>query len=507
MLYRDRDFDPNGPLPSNAPLLVQDLELNVVIQCMGEGDPFLTQTAKQVLLSGLGHSPEVILYRQDVLEDCLKNETVVRELYDVVVEAIERKKRLWLGVFSRHPGGILHEAVQLLQMYTEILTDLRHLADQHADRFTSEGFATMFAMLRAELTDDYFAIVKTHLKALQFRHGVLMSAELGPGNSGVNYILRQPLPVRGNRFRRLLTRRMSAYTYCIRDRDEAGARILSEMRDHGINNVANAVAQAADHIRDFFLAMRVELAFYVACLNLHRRLAEKGVPICRPIPAASGSRAFECVDLRDVSLVLSTDSQVVGNEVNGNGKSLFVITGANQGGKSTFLRSVGLAQVMMQCGMYVAAKSFTAETCNGLFTHFKREEDATMVSGKLDEELKRMREIADALRPDAVVLFNETFASTNEREGSDIAGQVVRALIEARVRVVYVTHMYEFANAPMNGATDSVLFLRAEREEDGARTYKLRVGEPLKTGFGMDVFKEVFGGEEAFTQQGRKSSA
>ncbi len=65
---------------------------------------------------------------------------------------------------------------------------------------------------------------------------------------------------------------------------------------------------------------------------------------------------------------------------------LLIITGANQGGKSTFLCAVGLAQVMMQCGMFVAAESFSANVCDGIYTHYKREEDASMRSGKLDEE-------------------------------------------------------------------------------------------------------------------------
>jgi DNA mismatch repair ATPase MutS len=63
------------------------------------------------------------------------------------------------------------------------------------------------------------------------------------------------------------------------------------------------------------------------------------------------------------------------------------LTGANQGGKSTFLHSIGLAQLMMQSGMFVGAERFEAAPCPALFTHYKREEDATMKSGKLDEEL------------------------------------------------------------------------------------------------------------------------
>ena len=97
-----------------------------------------------------------------------------------------------------------------------------------------------------------------------------------------------------------------------------------------------------------------------------------------------------------------------------------MITGANQGGKSTFLRSLGLAQMMMQGGMFVAAANFNANVCHGVFTHFKREEDRTMKSGKFDEELRRMSDIAARITPGCLLLCNESFASTNEREGSEI---------------------------------------------------------------------------------------
>jgi hypothetical protein len=116
-----------------------------------------------------------------------------------------------------------------------------------------------------------------------------------------------------------------------------------------------------------------------------------------------------------------------------------------------FLRSVGLAQLMMQCGLFVPAESFRSGLCDGVFTHYRREEDETMKSGKLDEELGRMSEIVDHLMTRPMVLFNESFAATNEREGWEIARQIVFALMGKRIRVFYVTHLFEFRATPMNG--------------------------------------------------------
>ena len=102
-----------------------------------------------------------------------------------------------------------------------------------------------------------------------------------------------------------------------------------------------------------------------------------------------------------MSLTLRLGKPAVGNDINADGKGLIVVTGANQGGKSTFLRSFGAAQLMMQAGMFVGAEAFTADVRDRVFTHYKREEDESMESGKFDEELTRMSAIAQQITPAA----------------------------------------------------------------------------------------------------------
>ena len=91
-----------------------------------------------------------------------------------------------------------------------------------------------------------------------------------------------------------------------------------------------------------------------------------------------------------------------------------------------------------------------------------------------------------------MLLFNEPFASTNEREGSEIARRIVGALLERRVKVYFVTHLYDFAAAVFEKREATALFLRAERRDDGTRSYKILAGEPLETSFGRDLYAEVF---------------
>jgi hypothetical protein len=492
LMHRERDFDPQPPLPWNERALTQDLALDTLLQAMARSDPLVREVAQRALLTGWQNDPAAILYRQEIARDALANGAVVRELYALTVEAIESKRRHFFGIWGNYPSSVLYGAIEVVQMYAGMLLRLRDLAHAHAARFASEGFRTLFAMLERELSDDYLARVAAHLGELRFPHGALVSAELGPGNAGRNYVLRAPHQDGRHWLRRVFEKGPPAFTFRLHERDEAGARALGELRDRGIHLVANALGQAADHIDGFFHLLRLELAFYVGCLNLHERLTALGEPTCFPRPFPAGERRLRCRGLYDPCLALQMQQSVVGNSVDADGRSLVVITGANQGGKSVFLRSVGVAQLMLQAGMFVGAESFEGELCPALATHYKREEEAGLKRGKLDEELARLSDIVDHLAPNALVLCNESFAATNEREGSAIARQVVSALVERGVKVFFVTHLYAFAHGLLARTDRRTLFLRAERRPDGGRTFRLVEGEPLATSHGQDLYQRIF---------------
>ncbi len=492
LLYQDRDFDPAQALSANEQSLAQDLELDTLLQAMAREDQFILDVVRRVLLMGL-RDPECIRYRQGILRDCLRNSAVVREIYALSVDALQSKRDKHLGIFSRYPSGILLSSIDMVQAYIVALRKLRSIAGEHAGRFESQGFKRLFAMIIQELDDDYFATMERHLKTLRFRDGVLLSAHLGQGNEGADYVLRRPQPAERNWLKRLLPRRASAYSFSLDVRDDHGARTLSELRDRGLDLVANAIAQSAEHIDHFFGALRAELSFYIGALNLREELARLGEPISFPVPAASGELVHSCVGLYDVCLSLTFGRKVVGNDLQADHKQLVIVTGANQGGKSTFVRGIGLAQLMMQCGLFVPAESYRANICPHIFSHYQRQEDATMQSGRLDEELGRMSEIISQITPGDLLILNESFAATNDREGSEIAGQVISALLQRRVKVFFVTHLYEFAHHFYELALPEAAFLRAGRKADGERTFKVTPGEPLPTSYGLDLYPRIFG--------------
>jgi hypothetical protein len=483
------DFDQDGELPPNADDLTRDLELTTVLNVMGGGNDLVRRVCEVALLSG-GCDAELIAYRQEVLADCLEHAEAVSEMFAIADGAIEAERQFVFGLLFRSPEGVPHRSIKVLELYSEYLAKLRRCFDDHATGFRSRGFTRLFATAASELDDRYFELVRSELRELEFKRGLLMSASLGRHNQGVGYVLHRPA-TRDWRDR-LFGDRKTTRSFRIADRDENGFRMLGELRSRGVISVARATAQSAGHVLGFFTSLRAELGFYLGCINLHRALEARGQPTCFPV-ASNTESGWACRGLYDPSLALTAPGEIVGNEVTGDGRSLVMITGANQGGKSTFLRSVGVAQLMMQCGMFVGAEAFSARLHPRVHTHFKREEDSSMQSGKLDEELRRMRGMADQLTAADMVLFNEAFASTNEREGSEIALQIIRALHDAGVAVFFVTHMFDLSRRVLADAELRPLFLRAERATDGQPRYRLIEAEALPTSFGGDTYRRVFG--------------
>ena len=499
LMHRDRDFDLERASPANEAVLAKDLELDTLFSVMAAKDPLVLEVAKKAILTSVFSDVAVIGYRQAALKDCLSNPEIVRELYGLAVESAQRQKKIW-STFREYPSGLLDTSVQRMVAFVDVLKRLRTVADRRAAQFKSEAFSNLFAMLARELDDDYFAVIDRHLNRLKFRT-IVVSAELGKGVKGVDYVLRRPLRDPGNwftrAFRAVFEERPESYSLYLAPRDEAGAQAMGELRDRGLGLAADALAKSAEHIGSFFRMLQTELAFYIGCLNLHERLLQLGAPFAFPSATGPGVPRFACKDLYEVCLALTANRRPVGNYINADGKSLIIVTGANQGGKTTFLRSFGLAQLMSQSGMFAPAANLELNIVDGVFTHFKHEEDATMKSGKFDEELSRMNDIANIVSPHSLILFNESFAATNEREGSEIARQIVSALLERPNRVVFVSHQYDFARGFFEKQLDSALFLRADRQEDGRRTFKLVEGEPLGTSFGEDVYREIFSNGKA----------
>ena len=489
LLYPDSDLDLRLALPAASRDLEQDLGLGIVFGAMGGGDPFVRDISRHVVLASV-IDPEVIRWRQDALDDCARLPGMARDLYAVALDAIERQRKVW-GWSDTFADSVVRRAVDTLKLLIDSMRRIRQVARANAGQVHSQAFRRLFSQMESELDDRFLAEVEAHLLRLGGRDEVSMTASLGVGARSTDFTLTRRTRKASWRERLGLPER-DTFAYEIAPRDEAGSHALGELRNRGLALAADSIARSSDHVVSFFTQVRNELAFYLGCLNLAAALAMTGAPLVRPEALEPGTGVLEADGLYDVALRLASRSDVVGNDLDCRGVSLLLVTGANRGGKSTFLRSLGTAQVMLQAGMPVGARRFRTDVRPGVLTHFRREEDATLEHGKLDEELGRMSVVVDRVGPGVLVLMNESFSSTNEREGSEIGRGVIEGLLDAGASVALVTHMYDLASAFFADGRPDARFLRAERLPDGRRTFRIVDGEPLPTSHGGDLYRRVF---------------
>jgi hypothetical protein len=491
LLFADRDLELAAEPPSQADELVADLGLDVLFDTMAGGDKAARAIAATVLLHPLT-DPATVVRRQQVLADCLARPQLATELHSLARDTIDGAQGIDRWFFAPRPKPLLSRAVKVLALLLDRLKQLRAFALAHHDEVNSAALQTLFARVTEELGDDYLAEVQERIRQLSTPVGMLISARLGNQQQSVDLALRELAEKRRALVRRPVIKK-PAYSYTIPDRDEGSMQALSDLEDRVTNAVANAAMQSADHVLAFFTALRDELTFYLSAMRLHEALERLCVQTCTPTVTTGQGVEHVARALVDPGLALSSSVAPVGNDLDAPTQPLVVITGANRGGKSTFLRAVGIASLMAGAGLFVAAEHYVSSLHSAVFCHYRREEDVELRSGKLDEELRRMQAIAAQVEPGALLLCNESFAATNEAEGSELARQIVTALCELGVTVVFVTHLHDFAYSVSATGTPPAVFMRAERGVDGQRPFRLTPGEPLATSYGSDLFAQVFG--------------
>ncbi|MBB6671876.1 MutS-related protein [Cohnella nanjingensis] len=486
LLYECQEFVPRQSL-DDLPFM-QDLQVEPLLEAMSQGDRFVLDTASK-LVPHVEIEASAILYRQQMVKDCIRYPDLIEDMYaiasNVDLQAADYRMQMKPS-FSRNISVVekLKTATALIAVILTALLALRNLGRSRLGHDRSEGLIRLFRRLGQAYPDTLLSDAGTHCKLLQQAvqgRRLRIGASLGDGLKGTNYTLGQM--------------REAPKFSLIRRPGKSGAlhlaHSLAEIEESALANVLRIVRRWIDETLIFFELLRFESSFYVGCVRLHATLAERGCEVAFPIPLHANERCLSFTGLYDPGLVLCNGSRPVSNDWNGEDTLLLMISGTNQGGKTTFLRSIGLAQLMMQCGLFVPAASFRANLCDCIFTHFTREEDENMRSGKLDEELARLDGIVNQLTARSLLLMNEPFASTTEREGSAIAKDFLTVCYELQLKVCIVTHFYELADWAYSQQRSQVEFLSPERSEDGLRSYKLYRRKPTPTSYGEDLYKSV----------------
>lgn len=236
-----------------------------------------------------------------------------------------------------------------------------------------------------------------------------------------------------------------------------------------------------------------EFIYYIRCAEFVSGLMKKGCPFCEAQPEAEGSASMEARGFYNLKLAMNMDnvSDIVSNDLTFDQKhTVYILTGANRGGKTTITQAVGQLFILAQGGLFVPAESFRYVPCDCIYTHFPADEDKTMDLGRLGEECVRFKEMFSQSTSRSLLLLNETFSTTSYEEGYYIAKDSVKAILTKSVRTIYNTHMHKLGEdadeltRESNGTGAASLIMRTE---GGKRSFKVALAKPEGSSYAKDI--------------------
>ena len=532
LLYEDKERADSGTYFDTASI-IQDLGLKALflagakklIYDKGEvkrvepEDPYLVETLKSVMMIPLATKEEII-FRQEIVKDCLRHEDLIRSLYEISSRALKIWAELGRGpgekMSQSNPVTKLTTEIKVLHLFFDSLKKVKTLLDTREEELASRGLRHFKNEFLATFSDEREAFVKKVLEDISFYTDGSDDEDEGKEMVVKPHIVLECGLEDGLKFSSLKLEDVSSQSmkfykigstmYKLREyKDSRIPDSFSAMKDIHINEqtrqleygivryLVDELKWLLEEFQTFFDRLKFQAAFYLSAVQLKAQMDRFGLNCC--FPSVCDRRDLAFADLKEFVMALEQHVDVIGNTCEFKDKDLLIVTGANQGGKSTFLRSIGIAQVMMQCGLPVTAASYASGIFLRIFVHFTRREDSEMNSGRLDEELGRMNKIVEEIGEGSLLLLNESFATTTEKEGSVIAYDIIKALTEAGVRIFTVTHLLSFARRIHEESKDDpdsgIEFLSAERKDDGTRTYRMIRHEPELTSFGLDLYEEI----------------
>lgn len=242
-----------------------------------------------------------------------------------------------------------------------------------------------------------------------------------------------------------------------------------------------------------------EFIYYVRFAEYIKKLSSHGLHFCKGNLSAEVveermMRAKAFYNLKLAAMVVEKKETIVSNDLDFDREHLvYVLTGANRGGKTTVTQAVGLLFVLAQGGIYVPADSFSFHPADCIYTHFPTDEDKTMDLGRLGEECRRFRQIYSDCTKNSLLLLNETFSTTSFEEGYFIAKDAVRAILDKGIRTIYNTHMHKLAEnlEELNCSYQDVKAVSLIVKADGGnRSFQIEMAPPEGMSYADDIARK-----------------
>ena len=472
----DRSDDGVDDAPREEPAFFGDLHLDQVVASLtaGREDYELVEYFYRPL-----HDVEAVHYRHQVLRDL--EQPAVLEAVRIFARAMLRMREvLTLANKLHYEYQRKRWSLEAVSVYCGAVSAFRD--ELPAFDLHSVGFVTLREYLQAYTESEAFTSL------------VADARELEEQLAGVSYALH----IKGNRIRvskyagepdmsAEVERTFAKFKHAAVNDYRLRFREPAEM-DHVEAQILDLVArlhpEAFSGLDAFcerhrsYLDVAIgrfdrEVQFYLAYLDYTEPLKSHGLAFCYPRVSVETKqvRASAAFDLSLAAKLVAEDAAVVCNDFYlTDAERILVVTGPNQGGKTTFARMFGQLHYLASLGLPVPGRDARLLIPDRLFTHYEREEHLQTLRGKFEDELVRIHEILDQATSDSIVIMNETFGSTTLRDALLVGSEVMNRIIRLDVLCVLVTFIDELASL---GESTVSMMSTVVPNDPAVRTYKV----------------------------------
>ena len=511
---------PERKTPSYKTLCIEtynDLSLDKILDCITETDAE-KKIIKDMMMK-LESDPEVIRYRCDVFEDIFRF-PVLREKLSDMLEQLEYLKTIGRTFKDDSVAPIwqLINRLKELETYADCITGI-----QQAFRkcnIKSAGLKKLEKYVYSVSESSGFEYLKSDIQSLLTETSKIQSITLGvnldemlcPVEVGILSINENKFDHSGIldnflEFCAKMGELINLNTGSMTKIHTAGStadedplmknlnRAVTDMLGTTVKHLKTKLARYVDISAYSLTRFIPELLFYIRWADFCDRVTNAGLPMSRPEILSDYSSTLYSEDIYDIKLAIQILNgkkiDIVTNDFEFTEQhGIYIMTGPNRGGKTTFTQAVGMIFLMAQHGIYVPAKHLALCPCDNIFTHFPADENKTVNLGRLGEESERINRIFCDATDQSLLLFNEPLASTSFTKGLYIAKDVLQALRILGARTIFNTHMHELAmNLDEINSTEGTLKAASliTGISEGQRNYKVYLTPPEGVSYARDI--------------------
>ena len=483
----------------------------------------------QRVFTQLSTDPETLNYRLDILEDFLNVPALEAVLYENVHKLYinEHVNVQKLGLADSFFA--LNQRLESLKTFIECITKCHEFCDKNKQKFNSEALKGLAEYFASVYNSEYFDEVKRETdECLRLLAKGVKSVTVGinfddmmrPVEAMLLSVATDPIKKKG-RFDwifkhldngdRAIGRTHSLYNENggTNDLEAPLFRELKEVNSEYISHLDTAIRAYFKKSTEDILTFENQMSFYIGAKRLVEAVRARGLEMCRPKYLPMEERRMNAKGVFDLSFYI----QMVGSDPMGSLKGkiitndcrfdddgrFFVLTGANNGGKTTYTRAIGIIQVFAQAGIYVPCTECEISPVDFIYTHFPKEEEVGLNTSRFTQECKQFKETVDTATRYSMLLLNESIQSTTPTECVYIATELTKIFRCVGVRGVYATHLLELArsldrlNEEVEGDTKLVsLITTVDTSDDNRRLYRIERAAPQEFGYARTIY-EKFG--------------